>query len=138
VPAPARRAVLPARSLRDAARPSRVETSRSAAAAYDARVSAQTPAFGAIGGLPGIEAHPHARAVLTAALRSSSGPSHAYLFHGPHGAGKRAVARAFAAALLAEGAPDADEVVARVARGSHPDLTWVTPSGAAEMLVADV
>ena len=98
----------------------------------------QTPAFGAPGTLPGIEAHPHARAVLTSALRSSSGPSHAYLFHGPHGAGKRAVARAFAAALLAEGAPDADEVVARVARGSHPDLTWVTPSGAAEMLVADV
>ena len=26
----------------------------------------------------------------------------------------------------------------RVARGSHPDLTWVTPSGAAEMLVADI
>ena len=25
-----------------------------------------------------------------------------------------------------------------MARGSHPDLTWVTPSGAAEMLVADV
>jgi DNA polymerase-3 subunit delta' len=101
-------------------------------------VSAQTPAFDAPGSLPGIEAHPHARAVLTSALRSSSGPSHAYLFHGPHGAGKRAVARGFAAALLAEGAPGADEVAARVARGSHPDLTWVTPSGAAEMLVADV
>ena len=26
----------------------------------------------------------------------------------------------------------------RVARGSHPDLTWVTPSGAAEMLVGDI
>src|ERR1019366_5897218 len=44
----------------------------------------------------------------------------------------------FAAALLADGAEDPDEVAARVARGSHPDLTWVTPSGAAEMLVADI
>ena len=26
----------------------------------------------------------------------------------------------------------------RIARGAHPDLTWVTPSGAAEMLVADI
>ncbi len=26
----------------------------------------------------------------------------------------------------------------RVARGTHPDLTWVTPSGAAEMLVGDI
>jgi len=29
-------------------------------------------------------------------------------------------------------------VAERVARDSHPDLTWVRPSGAAEMLVADV
>ncbi len=88
--------------------------------------------------LPGIEAHPHARAVLGPALASAGGPSHAYLFHGPAGTGKRAVARAFAAALLADGARSPDTVVERVARGSHPDLTWVTPSGAAEMLVVDI
>ncbi len=88
--------------------------------------------------LPGIEAQPHARAVLGPALTSPGGPSHAYLFHGPAGTGKQAVARAFAAALLADGARSPDTVVERVARDSHPDLTWVTPSGAAEMLVVDI
>ena len=65
--------------------------------------------------LPGIDAHPHASAVLAPALglggmpvRGRDGaPSHAYLFHGPAGTGKRAIARAFAAALLAEGAREA-------------------------------
>jgi len=99
--------------------------------------------------LPGIDAHPHARAVLVSALPSALGlggiparsPSHSYLLNGPSGSGKRAIARAFAAALLAEGY--ADEETARAAReramrGSHPDLTWVSPSGAAEMLVSDI
>jgi len=88
--------------------------------------------------LPGIEAHPHARAVLLPALPPAGNPSHAYLFHGPAGTGKRAVARAFAAWLLADGARTPETVAERVARDCHPDLTWVTPSGAAEMLVADV
>jgi DNA polymerase III subunit delta' len=88
--------------------------------------------------LPGIDAHPHARAVLAPALRAEGSPSHAYLFHGPAGTGKRAIARAFAAELLADGARDPDGVGERIARGSHPDLTWVKPSGAAEMLVADI
>jgi DNA polymerase-3 subunit delta' len=88
--------------------------------------------------LPGIERHPHAAAVLSAALPPDGQASHAYLFHGPAGAGKRAVARAFAAALLSDGAPDPDNATARVHHGVHPDLTWVTPSGAAEMLVSDV
>jgi DNA polymerase-3 subunit delta' len=88
--------------------------------------------------LPGIDAHPHARAVLTPALRAGAGASHAYLFHGPPGTGKRAVAQAFAAALLADETHDAASVQERIARGSHPDLTWVRPSGAAEMLVADI
>jgi DNA polymerase-3 subunit delta' len=88
--------------------------------------------------LPGIDAHPHARAVLTPALPPAGAPSHAYLFHGPSGTGKRAVARAFAAALLADGGRDPGAVAERIARGTHPDLTWVTPSGAAEMLVGDI
>ena len=87
--------------------------------------------------LPGTEDHPHARMVLGSALRSGS-PSHAYLFHGPPGTGKRAAARALAAELLAEGAPDPDNVRLRVAHGSHPDLTWVVPSGAHVMRVDDV
>jgi DNA polymerase III subunit delta' len=86
----------------------------------------------------GIDAHPHARAILTPALAPGGSPSHAYLFHGPAGTGKRVVARAFAAALLADGARSPATVAERVARDSHPDLTWVTPSGAAEMLVADI
>src|SRR5262249_57916265 len=65
-------------------------------------------------------------------------PSAAALFHGPAGSGKRAIAREFAAALLMDGARDPGGVAERVARGSHPDLSWVTPSGAAEMLVSDI
>ena len=87
---------------------------------------------------PGIDAHPHARAILGAALAEGGEPSHAYLFHGPPGAGKRALARSFAAALLKDGARNRDTVAERVARDAHPDLTWVAPSGAAEVLVADI
>jgi DNA polymerase-3 subunit delta' len=85
-----------------------------------------------------IERHPHARAVLGPALGEPLRPSHAYLFHGPGGAGKRAAARALAAELLAEGVEKPDHARLRVAHGAHPDLTWVTPSGAHEMLVSDV
>ncbi len=88
--------------------------------------------------LPGTEHHPHARAVLGAALPPGGRASHAYLFHGPSGSGKRTAARAFAAALLAAGSPDPASATARVQRGAHPDLTWVTPSGAHELLVSDV
>jgi DNA polymerase-3 subunit delta' len=91
--------------------------------------------------LPGIEAHPHARAVLRSGLGPQGAPSHAYLLHGPAGAGKRKIARALAAALLSDGAGDEEAVRAigeRVERGTHPDLTWVKPSGAAEMLVSDI
>jgi DNA polymerase III subunit delta' len=91
----------------------------------------------AVEALPGIERHPHARALLAPALPPGRA-SHAYLFAGPAGAGKRSAARAFAAALIADGAPDGSQAAERVLRGVHPDLTWVTPSGAAEMLVSDI
>lgn len=84
--------------------------------------------------LTGIERQPQAGPLLQGALASEA-PAHSYLFHGPAGAGKRAVARAFAAALLAEGDAEAH---ARALRGAHPDLTWVEPSGAAELLVEDI
>ncbi|MFT4049364.1 MAG: hypothetical protein QM648_05935 [Solirubrobacterales bacterium] len=80
--------------------------------------------------------HAHARALLISALQGD--PSHAYLFHGPRGVGKAEAARAFAAALLADGAPDPEGAHGRALRGAHPDLTWVTPSGAHEMLLADI
>jgi DNA polymerase III subunit delta' len=85
-----------------------------------------------------LDAHPHARAVLGAALAEGGRPSHAYLLHGPAGSGKRAAARAFAAELLSRGAADAESARLRVMHGTHPDLTWVTPSGAHEMLRRDV
>ncbi len=86
--------------------------------------------------LAGTAEHPQARMVLGTALASQ--PSHAYLLHGPAGTGKRTVARAFAAELLAEGQPDSDAVRHRVHAGTHPDLTWVRPSGAHVMRVDDV
>jgi DNA polymerase III subunit delta' len=84
-----------------------------------------------------LERHPHAQAVLAPALAEGEA-SHAYLFHGPGGSGKRAAARALAAELLAEGSADPAGARGRVRTGAHPDLTWVTPSGAHEILVSDI
>ena len=83
-----------------------------------------------------LDQHPHAAAVLGAALDGR--PAHAYLLHGPAGSGKRAAARDFAAALLARGADDPASARLRAQHGAHPDLTWVAPSGAHEMLRRDV
>jgi len=85
-----------------------------------------------------LERHPNALAVLGPALAPDGRPSHAYLFHGPGGAGKRTLAREFAARLLARGAPDPASAQARALAGAHPDLTWVVPSGAHEILVSDI
>ena len=75
-----------------------------------------------------------ARVALSAAL--ATGPSHAYLFRGPRGAGKSAVARAFAAEILAAGAADEDDARRRalVDPSPHPDLVWLTPRGAQHMV----
>jgi DNA polymerase-3 subunit delta' len=74
------------------------------------------------------EHQPAARVALRAAAAS---PSHAYLFSGPRGSGKRAAARAFAAGLLAEGADDPADAERRALAdpSPHPDLTWVRPPG---------
>ncbi len=85
-----------------------------------------------------LELHPHARAVLGPALEDGAGASHAYLFYGPGGSGKRSVARAMAAELLAAGSPDPTSSRMRAMSGAHPDLTWVAPSGAHEILVSDI
>ncbi len=85
-----------------------------------------------------LEPHPHARAVLGPALGRDGRPSHAYLFHGPGGSGKRSAARAVAAELLAASSPSEDSARRRALGGAHPDLTWVTPSGAHEILVSDI
>src|SRR4051812_42848137 len=77
-----------------------------------------------------------AEATLSAALES--GPSHAYLFRGPRGAGKRAAARAFAAEILATGAEDPDDARRRALLdpSPHPDLVWLAPSGAQHLVEA--
>ncbi len=62
---------------------------------------------------------PEAKALLGAAL--AEGAAHAYLFHGPPGVGKRALALAFAAELIGEHD--------RVGRGAHPDLYVLEPLG---------
>jgi DNA polymerase-3 subunit delta' len=74
------------------------------------------------------ESQPAPRAALAAALAS---PVHAYLFAGPPGAGKRGAARAFAAELLAQGAPDPDDARRRALAdpSPHPDLVWLAPRG---------
>ncbi len=77
---------------------------------------------------------PRARLALAAAL--ASGPSHAYLFGGPRGAGKRAAARAFASELLAAGVEDPDDTRRRALLdpSPHPDLVWLAPRGAQHLL----
>jgi DNA polymerase-3 subunit delta' len=74
------------------------------------------------------EHQPGARAALAAAL---SAPAHAYLLAGPPGSGKRTAARAFAAELLASGAPAPDDVRRRALAdpSPHPDLVWLAPQG---------
>jgi DNA polymerase III subunit delta' len=71
---------------------------------------------------------PRARAELGSGLRD---PTHAYIFRGPTGSGKGQAARAFAAELLAEGAPDPDDARRRALLdpSPHPDLVWVRPPG---------
>jgi DNA polymerase III subunit delta' len=80
------------------------------------------------------EHQPRARVALSAAL--AGGPSHAYLFRGPRGAGKRAVARAFAAEIVAVGAADPADARRRAMLdpSPHPDLVWLAPRGAQHMV----
>jgi DNA polymerase III subunit delta' len=75
----------------------------------------------------GVVGQPRAVAALRAA---AAAPVHAYLLVGPRGSGKRALARAFAAALLAAGRPDPDRHVALALAEEHADLTVVERVGA--------
>jgi DNA polymerase-3 subunit delta' len=77
---------------------------------------------------------PRVRMALNAALEA--GPSHAYLFRGPRGAGKRDAARAFAAEILAAAADDPEDVRRRALLdpSPHPDLVWLAPKGAQHLV----
>jgi DNA polymerase III subunit delta' len=79
---------------------------------------------------------PRAGVSLAAALTS---PGHAYIFRGQRGSGKAAAARAFAAELLAVGAPNPEDARRRALLdpSPHPDLVWLRPPGA-QHLVEDV
>jgi DNA polymerase-3 subunit delta' len=81
-----------------------------------------------------VEHQPRAKIALNAALAGT--PSHAYLFRGPKGAGKRAAARAFAAEILAGAAEDPDDARRRALLdpSPHPDLVWLAPPGAQHMV----
>jgi DNA polymerase III subunit delta' len=80
------------------------------------------------------EHQPRARSALAAALET--GPSHAYLFRGPRGSGKRSAARAFAAELLSAAAVDEDDARRRALLdpSPHPDLVWLRPTGAQHLV----
>lgn len=77
---------------------------------------------------------PRVKVALSAALKA--GPSHAYLFRGPRGAGKREMARWFAAEILAGAAEDAEDARRRALLdpSPHPDLVWLAPKGAQHMV----
>lgn len=76
--------------------------------------------------------------MLGAAVPPGGRASHAYLFHGPPGAGKRDIAVALAAALISDGARDPANAARRVRENVHPDFTRVRPSGAGLMIKEDV
>ena len=63
---------------------------------------------------------------LTAAAER---PVHAYLLVGPRGAGKRAAAAAFAAAVLSRGRPEPDRDIRLALAEQHPDLVVFEPEG---------
>lgn len=84
--------------------------------------------------LEATEHQARARVVLSAALAGE--PSHAYLFRGPRGSGKRAAARAFAAELLAAASVEPEDARRRALLdpSPHPDLVWLAPAGAQHMV----
>jgi DNA polymerase III subunit delta' len=84
--------------------------------------------------LEATEHQARARVALSAALAGD--PSHAYLFRGPRGSGKRAAARAFAAEVLAAASADPEDARRRglLDPSPHPDLVWLAPTGAQHMV----
>ncbi len=65
--------------------------------------------------------------------------SHAYLFAGPPGAGKKTAAKSFACALLCDdGGCGACAACYKIKRGLHPDVHMVTPEGAASYMVSQI
>lgn len=81
---------------------------------------------------------PKASAFLRTAVESDR-VSHAYLFIGPPGAGKKSAAKAFACALFCDDhGCGACGACTRVKRGAHPDVHVIAPEGAAGYLTEQV
>ncbi|MDF2961910.1 MAG: ATPase [Paenibacillus sp.] len=80
--------------------------------------------------IPGQE---RVKRILQNSLRTDK-VSHAYIFTGPSGTGRRQMALAFAQALYCQVLPDdaCGECLdcRKVEHGNHPDLHWVKPDGA--------
>ncbi len=75
---------------------------------------------------------------LAAAVRRGA-VSHAYLFVGPAGAGKKSAARALACAMFCEDdACGACATCRRVRRDAHPDVRVIGPEGAATYMVEQI
>lgn len=80
--------------------------------------------------LASVQGQPRAIDALQAALRGGA-VHHAYLFAGPEGVGKELAAVGLAQALTCPEQPDVGcgtcASCVRIARGLHPDVTWVMP-----------
>ena len=80
--------------------------------------------------LASVQGQPRAVDALQAALRTGS-VHHAYLFAGPEGVGKELAAVGLAQALTCPEAPEAGcgkcASCVRIAKGLHPDVTYVMP-----------
>lgn len=80
-----------------------------------------------------IQGQERVKRILQNSLRTDK-VSHAYIFTGPSGTGRRQMALAFAQALYCKVLPDdaCGECLdcRKVEHGNHPDLHWVRPDGA--------
>ncbi|MFH5186718.1 DNA polymerase III subunit delta' [Paenibacillus sp. TAB 01] len=80
-----------------------------------------------------IQGQEQVKRILQNSLRTDK-VSHAYIFTGPSGTGRRQMALAFAQALYCQVLPDdaCGECLdcRKVEHGNHPDLHWVRPDGA--------
>ena len=85
-----------------------------------------------------LERHPHARAVLEPALAPAARPRTRTCSMGPAARASAPPPGRWLPSCSSAGSADPAGARARVASGAHPDLTWVAPSGAHEILVSDI
>ena len=84
-----------------------------------------------------LQHQPRARISLEAALRDDT-RSRTPTFHGPRAAGKRRGRARVRGGVDLGRRGRSEDAARRVLSGVHPDLTWVEPRGAHDILVDDV